>query len=241
MGQISTDPTATSGIKVLDRAVNIMLTVADRPRSLSELSEETGLPRATAHRLATALETHHILTRTSDGRWTIGAVLTSLGANSSTKLIDVSSPIMIALMDATNESVQLYQLAGSTRVCIAAQEPAIGLQNTVPVGTRLPLTAGSAAKVFLAYSSPQLRESVLSNTDKITENDLAQVRDKGWAESVSEREVGLASVSAPVFDADGLFTAVLSISGPAERLKPTPGQLWAKQLCESAQILSDSL
>lgn len=241
MGQINTDSATTSGIKVLDRAVLIMLTVAEHPRSLSELSEATGLPRATAHRLATALEVHHILTRTTDGRWTIGAVLTSLGANSSTKLIDVAGPIMTALMDESSESVQLYQLAGATRVCIAAREPGSGLHNTVPVGTRLPLTAGSAAKVFLAYASPSLRESILAKTDKITLADLEQVREQGWAESVSEREVGLASCSAPVFNSEGLFTAVLSISGPTERLKPSPGALWSDALSKSAAILSEAL
>lgn len=241
MGQINTDSTPTSGIKVLDRAVLIMLTVAEKPRSLAELAETTGLPRATAHRLATALEVHDLLSRTADGKWTTGAVLTSLGANGSSTLIDVATPVMIALMDATQESVQLYQLAGATRVCIAAQEPAAGLHNTVPVGARMPLTAGSAAKVFLAYSSPQLRESTLLNSSKITAEDLEQVRNLGWADSVSEREVGLASISAPVFDSDGLFVAVLSISGPAERLKPSPGALWSEKLCDAAETLSRML
>ncbi|AQU92624.1 IclR family transcriptional regulator [Corynebacterium pseudotuberculosis] len=241
MGKINIDPAATSGIKVLDRAVTIMLTVAERPLSLTELCEATNLPRATTHRLATALETHNILTRTSDGKWTIGAVLTSLGAGSSTKLIDVATPIMAHLMNVTGESVQLYQLAGATRVCIAAQEPAIGLQNTVPVGTRLPLTAGSAAKVFLAYSSPKLREAMLNAEAQFTAEDLEKARENGWAESISEREVGLASISAPVFDSEGLFIAALSISGPTERLRPAPSTLWARDLVLAAQRLSESL
>ncbi|AZA09409.1 IclR family transcriptional regulator [Corynebacterium pseudopelargi] len=236
MGKISTE----SGIKVLDRAVTILLALADHPMSLNELCEFTGLPRATAHRLATALEVHNILTRTNDGRWTIGAVLASLGASSQTKLIDVATPIMSTLMHTTNESVQLYQLAGAVRVCIAAQEPAMGLQNTVPVGTRLPLSAGSAARIFLAYSSAHLRDAVLSEGTKFSQADLREAREQGWAASMSEREVGLASVSAPVFDSEGTFCAVLSISGPAERLKPSPGK-WADELVAAANRLSAQL
>ena len=110
MGQNITPPATTSGIKVLDRAMLILVTIGEKPRSLTELCEATGLPRATAHRLASALETHHILTRTADGRWTIGAVLTSLGARSATTLVDAATPIMAALMADTGESVQLYQL-----------------------------------------------------------------------------------------------------------------------------------
>lgn len=237
MRQTENEPAPSSGIKVLDRAVSILLAVAEQPRSLAELCAATELPRATAHRLATALETHQILSRTHDGRWTIGAVLTSLGSGANTSLVDAATPIMTQLMDTTGESIQLYQLAGATRVCIAAQEPATGLQNTVPVGTRLPLNAGSAAKVFLAHSSPALRDSILSQNPQFTVKDLEHVRDQGWAESISEREVGLASITAPIFDAEGLFVAALSISGPAERLRPAPSK-WAPELIKAAQALS---
>ncbi|AZA11302.1 IclR family transcriptional regulator [Corynebacterium gerontici] len=235
MGKISTE----SGIKVLDRAVAIMLTVAEAPMSLGELCESTGLPRATTHRLATALEVHHILTRTSEGKWAIGEVLGSLGGNRQTKLIDVATPIMATLMNSTKESVQLYQLAGTERVCIAAQEPAMGLQNTVPAGTRLPLTAGSAARVFLAFSNPHLRDAILEQGAKFTLADLEQVHAQGWAASISEREVGLASISAPIFNSEGAFLAVLSMSGPAERFRGS--ERWADDLVAAAQKLSNQL
>ena len=225
MGQNITPPATTSGIKVLDRAMLILVTIGEKPRSLTELCEATGLPRATAHRLASALETHHILTRTADGRWTIGAVLTSLGARSATTLVDAATPIMAALMADTGESVQLYQLA----------------QNTVPTGSRLPLTAGSAAKIFLAYSSPALKATIMAENPSFTLQDIDEARDQGWAESISEREVGLASLSAPVFNDEGLFVAALSISGPAERLKPHPGALWADHLVAAATQLSAAL
>lgn len=241
MGKSNTDSTTTSGIKVLDRAVQILLTVAEQPVNLAELCEATELPRATAHRLASALETHHLLTRDAEGKWTIGPVLSSLSSGTATRLIHAAEPIMAELVERTGESVQLYQLAGETRVCIAAQEPSIGLQNTVPVGTRLPLNAGSAAKVFLAHSSPKLKDTVLKTGSKFTEQDLDDIRAQGWAESISEREVGLASISAPVFNHDGLFTAVLSISGPTERLRPTPAGLWAKEITRAAAELSATL
>ncbi|MCF4007019.1 IclR family transcriptional regulator [Corynebacterium uropygiale] len=238
MGQYSV--TASSGIKVLDRAVAIMTAVAAQPRSLAELCEATELPRATAHRLATALETHRLLARTSDGRWSVGPALSSLSIGGKDQLIDAATPIMASLMATTNESVQLYQLTGTTRTCIASQEPPVGLHNTVPVGARMALTAGSAAKIFLAYSSPGLRHTILPHA-VFTEKDLEDVRARGWSESVSEREIGLASLSAPVFEGNGLFVAVLSISGPADRLRPHPGEKWGTQLLAAATELSNAL
>ena len=164
MGQYNApDAASGSGIKVLDRAVLILTTIADQPRSLAELCQATKLPRATAHRLATALETHRMLSRTADGRWSIGSALTSLGSGSSDTLIDAATPIMNALMQRTGESVQLYRLTGTSRTCIASKEPPSGLQNTVPVGSRMPLTAGSSAHVFMAYAPPTLRDSILAD------------------------------------------------------------------------------
>ncbi|KQB83856.1 IclR family transcriptional regulator [Corynebacterium oculi] len=229
-----------SGIKVLDRAVSIMVTVAHQPRSLTELCEATELPRATAHRLATALEAHRILARTAEGKWTIGPTLTSIGARSKNHLIEAASPTMTALMERTGESVQLYQLTGTSRTCIAALEPSSGLQNTVPIGSRMPLTAGSAAKVFLAYASPDLRENILPQAS-FDAAALDEVRSRGWADSIGEREVGLSSLSAPITDSAGEFLAVLSLSGVSERLRPSPGELWGAAIVDSARRLSQAL
>nr|WP_274709706.1 IclR family transcriptional regulator [Corynebacterium sp. c6VSa_13] len=224
----------------MDRAVAIMTAIAQKPRNLAELCADTELPRATAHRLATALEVHRLLARTSDGRWAIGPTMAAFGAGAKNQLIDAATPIMSDLMEATTNSVQLYQLTGAFRTCVAAQEPASGLRNTVPVGSRMPLTAGSAARVFLAYGPPELAQNTLPDA-AFDAAELDLVRQRGWAESVEEREVGLASLSTPVFDSEGTFLAALSISGVAERLKPSPGARWAPQLLDAAARLSAAL
>lgn len=102
MGEYS----AVSGIKVLDRAVAIMMAAANRPSTLNELCDTTGLPRAAAHRLATALEVHRILTRTPDGKWGAGPAL----PGNRDHIIEAAGPIMERLLAETGESVQLYQL-----------------------------------------------------------------------------------------------------------------------------------
>ncbi len=61
-----------SGIGVLDKAMGVLHAVAEQPCSLTELCNRTGLPRATAHRLAVGLEVHRLLTRDADGLWCTG-------------------------------------------------------------------------------------------------------------------------------------------------------------------------
>lgn len=227
----------TSGIKVLDRSVLILQAVADGPRSLAQLCEDTGLPRATTHRLATALEAHEFLSRTDDGRWRIGHGLVSLSSGHGDLLIETATPLMHQIMELTGESVQLYRISGNTRLCVATVEPTSGLHNSVPVGSRLSLTAGSAARVFAAFGSDEVRARVL-NDAAFTASDLTEVRENGWAVSFSEREAGLASVSVPVFGPGNTIIAALSISGLDARFPRDAGEKWGALLIEAANQLA---
>src|SRR5579875_2742013 len=188
-----------SGIGVLDKAVGVLHEVAESPCGLAELSDRTGLPRATAHRLAAGLEVHRFLTRDGDGRWRLGPAITELAARVDDPLLAAGSVVLPRLREVTGESVQLYRPEGTCRVCVAALEPPAGLRDTVPVGARLPMTAGSGAKVLLAYSDAATQQAILPAA-KFSERALADVRRRGWAQSVAEREPGVASVSAPVRD-----------------------------------------
>ncbi|BBX22003.1 IclR family transcriptional regulator [Mycolicibacter terrae] len=229
-----------SGIGVLDKALVVLHTVAESPCGLAELCDRTGLPRATAHRLAAGLETHRLLARDDDGRWQIGPAVTELAARADDPLRAAGAAVLPRLREITGESAQLYRREGSVRVCVAALEPPAGLRDTVPVGTRLPMTAGSGAKVLLAYADPALQQEVLTEA-KFTSRTLADVRRRGWAQSVAEREPGVASISAPVRDQRGTVVAAISVSGPIDRMGRRPGARWAAALLAAADALTARL
>jgi DNA-binding IclR family transcriptional regulator len=229
-----------SGIGVLDKAVGVLHTIAESPCGLAELCDRTGLPRATAHRLAAGLEVHRLLARDGDGRWRLGPAVSELAAQASDPLLAASASVLPRLRDISGESVQLYRRDGTWRICIAAVEPPAGLRDTVPVGARLPMTAGSGAKVLLAYSDDATRQAVLP-TAKFSDRTLAEVRRRGWAQSAAEREPGVASVSAPVRDARGTMIAAISVSGPIDRMGRRPGARWAADLLAAADALTRRL
>ena len=229
-----------SGIGVLDKAVGVLHAVAEEPCGLAQLCERTGLPRATAHRLAAGLEVHRLLTRDGAGRWRLGPALRELSARASDPLLAAGAAVLPGLRETTGESVQLYRREGTTRVCVAALETAADLRDTVPLGARLPMTAGSAAKVLLAYSEPAVQQDVLAEA-VFTDRALAEVRRRGWAQSVAEREPGVASVSAPVRDAAGAVIAAVSVSGPIDRLGRQPGARWADDVLAASAALTARL
>lgn len=229
-----------SGIGVLDKAVVVLHAVAESPCGLADLCTRTGLPRATAHRLAAGLEVHRLLARDNAGRWRLGPALTELSAAVADPLLAAGAAVLPGLREATGESVQLYRREGTTRVCVVALEPPAGLRDTVPVGARLPMTAGSGARVLLAYSDPATQRAVLPSA-AFTERTLADVRRRGWAQSAAEREPGVASVSAPVRDRTGAVVAAVSVSGPIDRMGRRPGARWADDLLAAAGELTQRL
>ena len=205
---------SVSGVGVLDKAMAVLAAVEDAPRSLAELVDATGLSRATAHRLARALEVHGLVRRTPDGRFAVGPRLDAVA------LPELARPALEALSHATGESVQLFVRRGDRRLCVAALESPNELRTIVPVGAFLPLDRGSAGKVL--------------------SEDAAVLR-RGWAESVAEREPGVASVSAPVVDGEGRVRAAVSVSGPIQRTTRAPGRRYAKAVMAAARQVEAAL
>ena len=204
-----------TGVGVLDKAVHVLRAVAERPLSLAALQSTTGLPRATAHRLAVALEAHGLLRRDDDGRFDLGPELASLGRVAAQRfpLADLALPVIERLRDATGESAQLFVREGTARRCVLSLQSPHALRWIVPEGVLFPLDVGSAGRV------------------------LSGAADGGWVESVEEREAGVASVSSPVLSPAGDVIAAVSVSGPIERMSREPGRVFGDRVAAAARDL----
>ena len=230
-----------SGVGVLDKAAAILNTLEAGPHSLAELVAATGIARPTAHRLAVALEFHRYVARDLSGRFVLGPRASELGAAAGEdRLLAAAAPALAALRDATGESAQLYKRQGDQRICVAVAERLSGLRDSVPVGAALTMQAGSAAQILLAWEDSEKIHRGVAHA-RFTAAQLAADRRRGWAQSVGEREAGVASVSAPVRGTNGKVIAAVSISGPIERLGRQPGRVHAAAVVATAARLSEYL
>ncbi|MCE9622943.1 MAG: IclR family transcriptional regulator [Actinomycetia bacterium] len=207
-----------SGVGVVDKTAAILGALSDGPLDLAELQDATDLPRATAHRLTVALEAHRLVRRDASGRFCLGFELIRLGhaAADAFPLAELATPILIKLRDLTGEATQLYVREGNARRCIASVQSSHGLRWIVPVGALLPLNVGSAGHV-LADGGPR------------------------QAQSVEERERGVASVSAAVLDQGSKVVAAISLSGPVERLTRTPSRRFGAAVRAAALEVAGAL
>jgi len=228
----------SSGIGVLDKAVLVLRQAASSPVTLAELVERVALPKATVHRIAAALDSHGLLRRNESGAWVPGLLLTELAAEGEPSLVTRANPILAQLCRDTGESAQLFERAADARVCTAVAERASGLRDTVPLGARLPMTAGSAAHVLLAWSTGNGADAGVLDRASFSSKTLAEVRRLGYAHSSAEREAGVASISAPVRDSAGNVLAAVSVSGPVGRLGRRAAPTLVAAVLEAARTLS---
>lgn len=209
-----------SGVGVVDKSVRVLDAVAEAPGpvALADLVVATGLPKPTAHRLASALEVHGLLRRDHEGRYLLGVRLIGLGqaAAADWPLAEAARPALEDLRTATGESVQLYRRDGEHRVCVVSLESPHELRTIVPLGSRMPLGVGSAGRI-LAGEDP----------------------DADWTASVGERAPGVASVSAPV-RVEGRLVAAVGISGPLGRLGDHPGERYGAAVAAAATAVADA-
>ncbi len=211
---------SVSNVGVLDKAIGIFKAIESAgPLTLYELQISTGMPRATLHRLAVALESHGLLRRETTGRFCLGLGLVALGvaATDTFPIAGLARPRLIQLGQETGESVQLYVRDGDRRRCAVSLPSPHGLRWMVSEGALLPLNLGSAGRVLSGESGS-----------------------RGWVETVEEREAGVASVSAPVSLPSVGVLAAVSVGGPVDRLTRQPGKRFgAAVVAAAADIAAD--
>lgn len=216
-------------VRAVERALDLLLCFTEETElGLMELAVRTGLHKSTVHRLLATLESKGFVKRnpTTDKYrlgfrvWELSAHLTQ---NSDPERVLL--PELEHLRDVVGETVSLYVRDGLERVRIQAVQSNQPVRRVAPVGARMPLYVGASSKVLVAFADPEIRQQVLDparwpeGLDREGfRRQLEEVRQKGYAISVEEREVGAAAVSVPIFNSAGELAYALAVSGPSNRL-----------------------
>ena len=189
------------------------------------------MPKSTTHRyLATLLELN-LAERNDTDRFRLGTKVIELAGSflASSDIRKESEPILEEMAKKTGETVHLAVPSGSEVVYIAKVESRHTLGMFSHIGTRLPMHCTALGKSILAFSRPDLIQTVLSEPlqsrtpNTITSNEalreeLVLIRSQGFAVDNEENEVGICCVGAPILNYTGKAIAAMSISGPSDRM-----------------------
>src|SRR6476469_1968709 len=217
-----------AGVQSLDRALGILEVLARTGESgVTELAIELGVHKSTAFRLVATLEAHRLVEQTSDrGRYRLGMGILRL-AGATTARLDLVQEARQLAAD-TGETVNIAVLAESSALYLDQVAGSSALQPHNWVGQHIPLHATSNGKVLLSGLDESALDAALGKLASYTphtitgrakfRDELARVRDQGYAVAVDELEIGLTAVAAPIRNAHGDVVASMSVSGPSFRL-----------------------
>lgn len=217
-------PEKDNSVRSIDRALDVLdcFGPGQLDFSLTDFSKRIELPMSTTSRIVSTLERRNYLARNREtGRYTLGSKLTEIGilGFSNIDLSKVAAPFMRELNRIYNEGVSLYVVQNDERICVERVESTRPLRRVINVGDRHRLTRGAAGRVLLAYLTMEKREALLRADPFTTEESLRELRHSGYTVSLGEREEGVTSIAAPIYDARHEVVAALSMSGPSVRFE----------------------
>jgi len=245
--------TQNSSVQLIDKTVRVLdCFSSERPvLSLSEIRDMVGLPATTVNRLVQSLTTNEVL-QSEEGGYRLGvrAMTWSAAATAGSDLIEAAQPTLKDLRNRLGETSGLYVRRGRGRVVVATEMSNQAIVYRAYVGQVLPMHAGAAAWVFLAFDPQALFltradedpavQAVVANREAL-DTRLESIRSRGYAFTEGERFKGLNSVAAPVFGKSGGLEAVLAIGAPSFRLGNEEAEAAGAVLVESGQTLSRRL
>ncbi|WP_328655618.1 IclR family transcriptional regulator [Nocardia salmonicida] len=237
MSEIESDNQSRS-IAAVERAMDVLLLFGRSGRpdlGVTEIATELGITKAAVHRILTALRNRDLITlEPATRRYALGHAAIALGRAylARTDLRVMAAPELRRLASVTGETATLSIRRGDTRLYVDQVVPDQELRMEVVLGVPYPLYAGSSSKVILAFLRKEEIDEYLSRheltaftdatitTARKLRTELNATKKRGHAISMGERQIGAASIAAPILDHDGGVVAAISVCGPLSRFQP---------------------
>jgi DNA-binding IclR family transcriptional regulator len=245
-------------VQTIDRLIQIMdcFTIDQNDLGVREVARLTGLSPSACGRLMMALKNQGLLLQNPESRsYSVGPKSLRWAEVYTTNLDirNVALPFINELLLETKETISLYILDGDERLCVERMESAQNVRIVARIGRRLPLYAGSAGKLLLAFLPEKRQEEILSRTNfqpftnktitdiKTLKEELKIIRKQGYAFSNGEWVEDAAGIAAPIFDMKSDILGALTISGPSFRFTPEKIKLHKNSIIKAAELISRDL
>jgi len=222
-------------LKSLTKVADILdcFTSNVRELSVSEIARQTSMPKSTAHRIIDSMKACGFLEQDATReRYRLGMKLFEYGSVvlSNMELNRVAGPFVEALTKRAGESGHVCVFNGSHMLLVrrAASRASLA-QNTLTTMEESACYATGVGKAALAYQSEAIIARIINaglvpfTANTITDprrlhDELALVRERGYAIDNCEHESDRCCVAAPIRNSNGRVFASISLSGPSRRL-----------------------
>ncbi len=247
-----------TGVKAVKRALDVLscFSLEAPGLSLLEICAQTGLPKATTHRLlATLTQQEFVIQDPVTCVYRLGPRFLVMGAiaRSQINYLKMAERVFQELVADIDETVAVASLDGDHHVCTLVVEPERSVRVTTTVGVRRPCYFGAAGLALLAYQPDSVIDQILP-TDKLDaftvwsttdpadyRRRLAGIREHGYAIEKGEAFPDVTAMAAPIFDHQGKVVAAAAIVAPTHRVPDDRIGTLLKKLVEATARISSEL
>ncbi|WP_172291965.1 IclR family transcriptional regulator [Pseudoruegeria sp. HB172150] len=191
-----------------------------RPQRLSDVTQVTGLSRATAYQRLLTLVSAGWLEQDDVGRYRLSMLSTRLAA-AALDQADIgvrSEPALTRLMTAAGETASLSILDRGQPCIVARVESDTLLRAEQKIGTYMSLEGSASGRVLVAFADDVTLERLRAGPHELpTDEVLGEVHADGYALSSGYTHSGVRGFAAPVFDLHGRCRATVSLVAPVTR------------------------
>ncbi|MBL8965696.1 MAG: IclR family transcriptional regulator [Spirochaetaceae bacterium] len=233
-------------VRAVERALDILDCFApgQLELSLTDIAARINLAMSTTSRIVSTLEKRNYLSRSKETlRYALGPKIAQISALgfSNVDIRKIALPFMRDLNRIYDEGVSLYVVQDDERICVERVESSRPLRRVINVGDRHLLTRGAAGRVLLAYLPEEKRRKLVEMDPFTTEEALEELRRSGYTVSLGEREEGVSSIAAPVWNARREVVAALAMSGPSVRFEGSGFTDKIAKVKKHADLISEAL
>ena len=245
-------------VPALEKSIAILNLIASGKRkyTITEITKELEISKATVFSILNVLNSHDILRRNSKGEYEIGLKLYELGMSyaSDMNIVEIAHPYLENLMEETGHTVHLGVLDEGEILYIDKVEPDSFIKFSTYPGLRAEFHTTSLGKSIVAYlKDVEVEELVATKglskfTSKTITNlgdlkkDLMEIRHKGYALEDEEGEIGVRCIGAPIFNGStNHIIASISIAGHTSKLTYPSIEKLSSKVQETANVISKKL
>ncbi|GGM62309.1 IclR family transcriptional regulator [Micromonospora sonchi] len=224
---------ARSGLARTFSIINLLASRAPETLGVSAIARDLQMPKAVAHRILKELVAGAFLvfdTETKQYQLGPGALTVGLAALRTLDVPKTARPYLVRLVEVSGETATLSIRQGWQRVYVDQVLSPHEVRMSVALGRMYPLHAGSSSKAILAALPDEVVEEFLTQHKRVSltprtiisadelRDDIAGIRERGYAVSFGERQAGAGSVAAAIRNALDEVVGAISLCGPRERL-----------------------
>ncbi|SEO20861.1 transcriptional regulator, IclR family [Halogranum amylolyticum] len=224
---------AKNPVKAVKTTSSIVEKLAELDEAgVTELSNHLEITKGTIHNHLTTLEEVGLVVK-EDGKFRLGLRFFELGEQTKSryKIYDVAVPEVDKLAEETGELGNVLVEEHGRGFYLYRKEGENALSLDTGIGSRVYLHQTGLGKAILAHL-PEERvheivdehglapstDQTLSTREELFEN-LAEIRERGYALDMEERAEGIRCVSAPVITNDDVVRGAVSVAGPVSRMR----------------------